>query len=159
MFNIVKKEVEFGGKTLTLETGKIARQASGSVIAKLGNTTILAAVTMSKKPLSGADFLPMTVNYIEKSYAAGKIPGGFFKREAKPSDNATLTSRLIDRPIRPLFPSNFHNEINVVCQVLSYDSSCNPDIVALIAASAALEISEVPFEEAVGAARVGFIDG
>jgi len=159
MFNIVKKEINWNGKILTLETGKIARQASGSVVARLGNTMVLAAVTVAKKPLEGADFFPLTVHYLEKSYAAGKIPGGFFKREAKPSDLATLTSRLIDRPIRPLFPSNFFNEVNVVCQILSYDPSCNPDIVALIAASAALEISEAPFEGPVAAARVGFVDG
>ncbi len=159
MFNIVKKEVNWGGKTLTLETGKIARQAGGSVIVTYGDTVMLGAVTVSKKPLEGADFLPMTVNYLEKSYAAGKIPGGFFKREAKPSDFATLTSRMIDRPIRPLFPAGFHHEINVVCQILSYDASANPDVVALIAASAALSLSEAPFEGPVAGARVGYTDG
>ena len=159
MFNIIKKEINWNGKILSLETGKVARQASGSVMAKLGGTTILCAVTVAKKAVEGADFLPLTVNYIEKSYAAGKIPGGFFKREAKPSDNATLVSRLIDRPIRPLFPANFHNEINVVCTVLSYDPTCNADILGLIAASAALEISEVPFEGPVGCSRVGHING
>lgn len=158
MFNEIKKEINFGGKTITLETGKIARQAS-SVMARMGNTVVLCAVTVSSKPLEGADFLPMTVNYIEKFYAAGKIPGGFFKREAKPSDTATLVSRLIDRPVRPLFPSNFHNEINVVCTVLSYDPENNPDIVALIGASAALAISEAPFQEAIAGARVGYVDG
>jgi len=159
MFNVVKKEINWNGKILSLETGKIARQASGSVVAKYGNTTILCAVTVANKAAEGADFFPLTVNYLEKSYAAGKIPGGFFKRETKPSDAATLTSRLIDRPIRPLFPSNFYNEVNVVCTVLSYDPSSTPDIVALIGASAALAISEAPFEEAVAASRVGFIDG
>ncbi len=158
MFNVVKKEIQWNGKLLSFETGKIARQASGSVVVRYGDTTILAAVTVANKPVEGADFLPLTVNYIEKSYAAGKIPGGFFKREAKPSDVATLTSRLIDRPIRPLFPSNFHNEVNVVCTLLSYDASCNPDIVALVAASAALAISEAPFQEVVGGARVGLIN-
>jgi polyribonucleotide nucleotidyltransferase len=158
MFNIVKKEIEWNGKNLSLETGKIARQAS-SVVAKYGNTTILCAVTVASKAKEGADFFPLTVNYLEKSYAAGKIPGGFFKREAKPSDFATLTSRMIDRPIRPLFPSNFYNEVNVVCTVLSYDSGTNPDVIALIAASAALAISEAPFLEAVAAARVGYVDG
>lgn len=159
MFNIVKKEIEWKGKILSLETGKIARQAGGSVLAKLGNTTVLCAVTVAKKAAPGADFFPLTVNYLEKSYAAGKIPGGFFKREAKPSDAATLTARLIDRPIRPLFPSNFYNEVNVVCTVLSYDPSCTPDILALIASSAALSISEAPFAEPVAAIRVGKVDG
>jgi polyribonucleotide nucleotidyltransferase len=159
MFNVVKKEINWNGKTLSLETGKIARQAGGSVVARYGNTTILAAVTVAAKAAEGADFFPLTVNYLEKSYAAGKIPGGFFKREAKPTDAATLTARLIDRPIRPLFPSNFYNEVNVVCTVLSYDASSTPDIVALVAASAALAISEAPFLEPVGASRVGCING
>ncbi len=143
-------------KTLTLETGKIARQAS-SVVAKMGNTTVLCAVTVAKEAAEGADFFPLTINYLEKFYAAGKIPGGFFKREAKPSDNATLTARLIDRPLRPLF-NNFYNEVNVVCTVLSYDPECNPDIVALIGASAALSISEAPFEGPAAAARVGYVN-
>jgi polyribonucleotide nucleotidyltransferase len=158
MFNVVKKEINWNGKILSLETGKIARQASGSVVARYGNTTVLCAVTVSGKAGEGID-LALTVNYLEKSYAAGKIPGGFLKREAKPSDESTLTARLIDRPIRPLFSANFHNEINVVCTVLSYDQSCTPDILALIAASAALSISEAPFEGPVAAARVGHIDG
>lgn len=158
MFNVVKKEIEWNGKTLSLETGKIARQAGGSVLAKYGNTTILCAVTVAAKAAEGADFFPLTVHYLEKSYAAGKIPGGFFKREAKPSDAATLTARLIDRPIRPLFPSNFYNETNVICTVLSYDAECTPDVVALIASSAALTLSEAPFEGPVGAARVGLIE-
>jgi len=159
MFNEIKKEITWGGHKLSLETGKVARQASGSVIAKMGDTSVLCAVTVGKKPLEGADFLPLTINYIEKYYASGKIPGGFFKREAKPSELATLTSRLIDRPIRTLFPSNFRNEINVICQLLSYDKKCNPDIVAMIGASAALHISEAPFLEAISGARVGYIDG
>ena len=159
MFNEIKKEITWGGHKLSLETGKVARQASGSVIAKMGDTSVLCAVTVGKKPLEGADFLPLTINYIEKYYASGKIPGCFFKREAKPSELATLTSRLIDRPIRPLFPSNFRNEINVICQLLSYDKKCNPDIVAMIGASAALHISEAPFLEAISGARVGYIDG
>ena len=159
MFNVVKKEINWNGKILSLETGKIARQASGSVVAKYGNTTVLCAVTVASKAAEGADFFPLTVNYLEKSYAAGKIPGGFFKREAKPTDAATLTARLIDRPIRPLFPANFYNEVNVVCTVLSYDPTCTPDIVALIGASAALAISEAPFAEPVAVSRVGFIDG
>ncbi len=155
MFNVVKKEIDWNGKTLSLETGKIARQAGGSVVAKYGDTTVLCAVTVAGKAAEGADFFPLTVNYLEKYYAAGKIPGGFFKREAKPTDAATLTARLIDRPIRPLFPEGFYNEVNVVCTVLSYDATCNPDIVALVASSAALAISEAPFLEPVGAARVG----
>jgi polyribonucleotide nucleotidyltransferase len=158
MFNVIKKEINWNGKTLSLETGKIARQASGSVVVRYGNTTILAAVTVAPKAMDGADFFPLTVNYLEKSYAAGKIPGGFFKRETKPSDAATLVARLIDRPIRPLFPSNFYNEVNVVCTVLSYDPSCTPDIAALVGASAALAISEAPFLEPVAGARVGLIN-
>jgi polyribonucleotide nucleotidyltransferase len=158
MFNVVKKEINWNGKTLSIETGKIARQANGSVIVKYGNTTILCAVTIASKVAEGADFFPLTVNYLEKSYAAGKIPGGFFKRETKPSEVATLVSRLIDRPIRPMFPANFYNEVNVVCTVLSYDPACNPDIPALIGASAALSISEAPFEMAVAASRVGLIN-
>ncbi len=158
MFNVIKKEINWNGKTLSLETGKIARQASGSVVVRYGNTTILAAVTVAPKAMDGADFFPLTVNYLEKSYAAGKIPGGFFKRETKPSDAATLVARLIDRPIRPLFPSNFYNEVNVVCTVLSYDPNCTPDIAALVGASAALAISEAPFLEPVAGARVGLIN-
>ncbi len=158
MFNEIKKEINWNGKTITLETGKIARQAS-SVMARMGNTIVLCAVTVSSKAQEGVNFFPLTVNYIEKYYAAGKIPGGFFKREAKPSDNATLVSRLIDRPIRPMFPSNFHNEVNVVCTVLSYDPANNPDIVALVGASAALAISEAPFLEAIAGARVGYVNG
>ena len=158
MFNVVKKEILLNGKTLTIETGKIARQASGSVIVTQGNTTVLCAVTVASKPAEGADFFPLTVNYLEKSYAAGKIPGGFFKRETKPSDAATLVARLIDRPIRPMFPANFYNEVNVVCTVLSYDPSCNPDILALIASSTALAISEAPMDEIVAGVRVGMIN-
>jgi polyribonucleotide nucleotidyltransferase len=158
MFNEIKKEFEWNGKTITLETGKVARQAS-SVIVKMGKSTVLCAVTVSKKASEGIDFLPLTINYLEKFYAAGKIPGGFFKREAKPSDNATLIARLIDRPLRPLFPSNYHNEVNVICTVLSYDPECNPDILALIGSSAALSISEAPFDGPAAAARVGYVDG
>lgn len=158
MFNVVKREINWNGKTLSLETGKVARQAS-SVVARFGNTTVLCAVTVAAKAAENAGFFPLTVNYLEKSYAAGKIPGGFFKREAKPSEAATLISRLIDRPIRPLFPDNFYNEVNVVCTVLSYDPTCTPDIISLIGASAALMISEAPFSEAVAAARVGLVDG
>ena len=159
MFNVVKKEINWNGKILSIETGKIARQANGSVVVKYGNTTILCAVTIAAKAAENADFFPLTVNYLEKSYAAGKIPGGFFKRETKPSDSATLIARLIDRPIRPMFPSNFYNEVNVVCTVLSYDATCNADIAALIGASAALAISEAPFEIIVAGSRVGLING
>lgn len=158
MFNEITKEINWNGKTLSLSTGKIARQAS-SVVARMGDTIVLCNVTVSKKAGEGIDFLPLTINYLEKYYAAGKIPGGFFKREAKPSDNATLTARLIDRPLRPLFPDNFHNEINVTCTTLSYDPSCNPDIVALIGSSAALSISEAPFQGPAAGARVGYVNG
>jgi len=158
MFNVVKKEINWNGKILSIETGKIARQANGSVIVKYGNTTILCAVTIASKVAEGVDFFPLTVNYLEKSYAAGKIPGGFFKRETKPSDTATLVARLIDRPIRPMFPANFYNEVNVVCTVLSYDPTCNPDIPSLIGASAALSISEAPLEMVVAGSRVGLIN-
>ncbi|MEO0683163.1 MAG: polyribonucleotide nucleotidyltransferase, partial [Pseudomonadota bacterium] len=159
MFDIVKKSIEWGGETLTLETGKVARQADGSVIATLGETTVLAAVTFEKQPKAGLDFFPLTVHYQEKYYAAGKIPGGFFKREARPTEKETLTSRLIDRPIRPLFVPGFKHETQVVCTVLSHDLVNDPDIVAMIAASAALTISGVPFRGPIGAARVGFVDG
>ncbi|MEM6441560.1 MAG: polyribonucleotide nucleotidyltransferase, partial [Pseudomonadota bacterium] len=159
MFDIVKKTMEWGGETLTLETGKVARQADGAVIATLGETTVLAAVTFEKQPKAGLDFFPLTVHYQEKYYAAGKIPGGFFKREARPTEKETLTSRLIDRPIRPLFVPGFKHETQVVCTVLSHDLVNDPDIVAMIAASAALTISGVPFRGPIGAARVGFVDG
>ena len=159
MFKIVKKELNWNGKILTLETGKIARQASGSIIAKYGDTTILCAVTVASKSVEGANFFPLTVNYIEKHYSVGKIPGGFIKRESKPSEESILISRLIDRPIRPLFPANFYNDVNVVCTVLSYDPNDNADVIALIGASAALAISEAPFLEPVACARVGLVDG
>ncbi|WP_339948025.1 polyribonucleotide nucleotidyltransferase [uncultured Albimonas sp.] len=159
MFQIHKKSMEWGGETLTLETGRVARQADGSVMATLGETTVHAAVTFDKKPKEGLDFFPLTVHYQEKMYAAGKIPGGFFKREARPSEKETLTSRLIDRPIRPLFVSGFKHETQVVCTVMSHDLVNDPDIVALIAASAALTLSGVPFMGPIGAARVGFKDG
>ncbi len=159
MFQIHKKSMEWGGETLTLETGRVARQADGSVMATLGETTVHAAVTFDKKPKEGLDFFPLTVHYQEKMYAAGKIPGGFFKREARPSEKETLTSRLIDRPIRPLFVSGFKHETQVVCTVMSHDLVNDPDIVAMIAASAALTLSGVPFMGPIGAARVGFCDG
>lgn len=159
MFNVVKKSIEWGHDTLTLETGKIARQADGAVVATYGETSVLATVVFEKQAKPGQDFFPLTVHYQEKTYAAGKIPGGFFKREARPSEKETLTSRLIDRPIRPLFVEGFKNEVQVIATVLSYDMENDPDIVAMIAASAALTLSGVPFMGPIGAARVGFVDG
>jgi len=159
MFNITKKSIQWGKETLTLETGRIARQADGSVIATLGETSVMANVTFAKTAKPGQDFFPLTVHYQERTYAAGKIPGGFFKREGRPSEKETLTSRLIDRPIRPLFVDGFKNEVLVVATVLSHDLVNEPDIVAMIAASAALTISGVPFMGPIGAARVGFVNG
>ncbi|MBO6790734.1 MAG: polyribonucleotide nucleotidyltransferase [Dinoroseobacter sp.] len=159
MFKEVKKSVEWGEDTLTLETGKVARQADGSVIATYGETSVMANVTFAREQKPGQDFFPLTVHYNEKYYAAGKIPGGFFKREARPTEKETLTSRLIDRPIRPLFVDGFKNEVLVICTVLSHDLDNDPDIVAMIAASAALTISGVPFMGPIAAARVGFEDG
>jgi len=159
MFNVIKKSIQWGGETLTLETGKIARQADGTVIATLGDTSVMANVTFAKSAKPGQDFFPLTVHYQEKYYAAGKIPGGFFKREARPSEKETLTSRLIDRPCRPLFVDGFRNEVLVMATVLSHDLHNEPDIVAMIAASAALTISGVPFMGPIGAARVGFSNG
>ncbi|CTQ48369.1 polyribonucleotide nucleotidyltransferase [Jannaschia donghaensis] len=159
MFNIVKKEIEWGHDTLSLETGKVARQADGCVIATYGETSVMAAVTYAKQPKPGQDFFPLTVHYNEKYYAAGKVPGGFFKREARPTEKETLTSRLIDRPIRPLFVEGFKNEVLVICTVLSHDLENDPDMVAMIAASAALTISGAPFMGPIAGARVGFVDG
>ncbi|GAA0471017.1 polyribonucleotide nucleotidyltransferase [Parasphingorhabdus litoris] len=159
MFDVKKVEMEWGGQTLTLETGRIARQADGAVLATLGETVVLCAVTAAKSVREGQDFFPLTVHYQEKFSAAGRIPGGFFKREGRATEKETLTSRLIDRPCRPLFPEGFYNEINVICQVLSYDGENEPDILAMVAASAALTISGVPFMGPIGAARVGFKDG
>ncbi|MBQ2261654.1 MAG: polyribonucleotide nucleotidyltransferase [Loktanella sp.] len=159
MFNEVKKSMQWGEETLTLETGKVARQADGSVIATLGETSVMANVTFAKAQKPGQDFFPLTVHYQEKYYAAGKVPGGFFKREARPTEKETLTSRLIDRPIRPLFVPGFKNEVLVMCTVLSYDMVNDPDMVAMIAASAALTISGAPFMGPIGACRVGFVDG
>ncbi|MFN4191644.1 MAG: polyribonucleotide nucleotidyltransferase [Tabrizicola sp.] len=159
MFNVTKKSIQWGNETLTLETGKVARQADGSVIATLGETQVMANVTFAKSAKEGQDFFPLTVHYQEKYYAAGKIPGGFFKREARPSEKETLVSRLIDRPIRPLFVDGFKNEVLVMATVLSCDLVNDPDIVAMIAASAALTVSGVPFMGPIGAARVGFVDG
>ncbi len=159
MFHEVKKSIKWGEETLTLETGKVARQADGSVIATLGETSVMANVTFAKSPKPGQDFFPLTVHYQEKYYAAGKIPGGFFKREARPTEKETLTARLIDRPIRPLFVPGFKNEVLVMCTVLSHDLVNDPDIVAMIAASAALTISGAPFMGPIAGARVGYTDG
>jgi polyribonucleotide nucleotidyltransferase len=159
MFNETKKSMQWGEETLTLETGKVARQADGSVIATLGETSVMANVTFAKKQKPGQDFFPLTVHYQEKYYAAGKVPGGFFKREARPTEKETLTARLIDRPIRPLFAPGFKNEVLVMCTVLSHDLVNDPDIVAMIAASAALTISGAPFMGPIAGARVGFEDG
>ncbi|PVA10008.1 polyribonucleotide nucleotidyltransferase [Pelagivirga sediminicola] len=159
MFNEVKKSIQWGEETLTLETGKVARQADGSVIATLGETSVMANVTFAKAPKPGMDFFPLTVHYQEKYYAAGKVPGGFFKREARPSEKETLTARLIDRPIRPLFVPGFKNETLVMCTVLSHDLVNDPDMVAMIAASAALTISGAPFRGPIAACRVGYEGG
>ncbi len=159
MFNIVKKTMQWGDEELTLETGKIARQADGSVVATLGETSVMANVTFAKQPKPGQDFFPLTVHYQEKYYAAGKVPGGFFKREARPTEKETLTARLIDRPIRPLFVPGFKNEVLVMCTVLSHDLVNDPDIVAMIAASAALTISGAPFMGPIAGCRVGFSNG
>jgi polyribonucleotide nucleotidyltransferase len=159
MFNEVKKSMQWGEETLTLETGKVARQADGSVIATLGETSVMANVTFARKQKPGQDFFPLTVHYQEKYYAAGKVPGGFFKREARPTEKETLTARLIDRPIRPLFVPGFKNEVLVMCTVLSHDMVNDPDMVAMIAASAALTISGAPFRGPIAACRVGFVDG
>ncbi len=159
MFQVYRKEMEWGGRKLTLETGRIARQADGAVLATLGGTSVLCTAVGAQKPKPGQDFFPLTVNYQEKTYAAGKIPGGFFKREGRPSEKETLVSRLIDRPIRPLFPEGYTCETQVVATVLSHDLENDPDIVAMIACSAALTISGLPFLGPVGAARVGYKDG
>ena len=159
MFNIKRKTIEWGGKTLTLETGRMARQADGAVLATYGETMVLATAVFAKSAKPGQDFFPLTVNYQEKFYAAGKIPGSFPRREGAPSQKETLTSRLIDRPIRPLFVKGFKNEVQVVCTVLAHDLENDPDVVALVAASAALVISGAPFMGPIGGARVGFVDG
>jgi len=159
MFNEFKKEIDLGGRKLTLETGKIARQADGAVLVTYGETKVLCTAVGAKKPRTDLDFFPLTVNYQEKTFAAGKIPGGFFKREARPSEKETLTSRLIDRPIRPLFHENYKNETQLICTVLAHDLENDPDITAMIGTSAALTISGIPFLGPIGASRVGYIDG
>ena len=151
--------LDWGGRKLVLETGRIARQADGAVLATYGETTVLATVVAAKEPRAGIDFFPLTVNYQEKTYAAGRIPGGYFKREGRPTEKETLVSRLIDRPIRPLFAEGYRNETQVIVTVLSHDLENDPDVVAMVAASAALTLSGVPFMGPIGAARVGFING
>jgi polyribonucleotide nucleotidyltransferase len=157
--NPIKKSIAYGSHTLTLETGEIARQANGAVVASLGDTVVLVSCVMAKQPKPGQDFFPLTVDYQEKTYAAGKIPGGFFKREGRPSEKETLTSRLIDRPLRPLFPEGLYNDVQVVATVLSVDPEVDPDIPAMIGASAAVSLSGIPFNGPIGAARVGYADG
>ncbi|MDN3640887.1 polyribonucleotide nucleotidyltransferase [Simiduia curdlanivorans] len=154
--NPVIKSFQYGNQTVTLETGRVARQASGAVIASIGDTSVLCTVVGAKDAKDGIDFFPLSVHYVEKAYAAGKIPGGFFKREGRPSEKETLTSRLIDRPIRPLFPKGFKNEVQVVCTVISADKDVDPDICAMIGTSAALSISGIPFAGPIGCARVGY---
>lgn len=159
MFKITRKEINWGGRPLIIETGKIARQADGAVMVTYGGTQVLCTAVAMKTPKAGIDFFPLTVNYQEKTFAAGKIPGGFFKREGRPNEKETLTSRLIDRPIRPLFSEGFRNETQVICTVLTHDFENDPDIVSLVGASAALTISGIPFLGPIAGARVGYIDG
>jgi polyribonucleotide nucleotidyltransferase len=159
MFNVTKKSIQFGANTLTLETGEISRQADSAVLVSYGDTVVLVAVTSKSEVKEGQDFFPLTVDYMERTYAAGKIPGGFFKREGRPSEKETLTSRLIDRPLRPLFPEAFYNEVQVVATVMSSDPEIDSDIPAIIGASAAMSLSGIPFFGPLGAARVGYIDG
>ena len=159
MFDKITKTFQFGAHTVTLETGEIARQATGAVVCSMDGTVVLATVVARREAKAGQDFFPLTVDYVEKTYAAGKIPGGFFKREGRPSEKETITSRLIDRPIRPLFPDGFFNEIQVVVHVLSVNPEVDPDIPAMIATSAALSVSGIPFKGPIGAARVGYLDG
>src|SRR6201988_2327523 len=158
MFNTHSVEIDWGGRPLKLETGKIARQADGAVLATYGETTVLATVVSAKEPKAGLDFLPLTCNYFEKFYAAGRIPGGYFKREGRPTEKETLVSRLIDRPIRPLFADGYRFDTQVIVTVLSHDLENDPDILAMVAASAALTLSGAPFMGPIGAARVGFIN-
>ena len=158
-FKVSRREMEWGGRKLVLETGKIARQAEGAVVASYGETVVVATVCAAKEVAADQDFFPLTVNYQEKYYAAGKIPGGFMKREGKPSEREVLISRLIDRPIRPLFPDAFKNEVQVVCTVLSHDKHTDSDIISMIAASAALSLSGIPFLGPIGAAKIGYKDG
>src|SRR5439155_737040 len=158
MFDIHRVELDWGGRKLVLEAGKIARQADGAVVATYGESKVLATVVAAKEPREGIDFLPLTVDYQEKFYAAGRIPGGYFKREGRPTEKETLVSRLIDRPVRPLFAEGWRNETQVIVTTLSHDLENDPDILAMIAASAALTLSGAPFMGPIGAARVGFVN-
>src|SRR6202008_2292732 len=159
MFNIHRVQLDWGGRQLMLETGRLARQADGAVFASYGDTTVIATVVAAKQPKEGIDFLPLTCNYQEKYYAAGRIPGGYFKREARPTEKETLVSRLIDRPIRPLFADGWRCDTQVIVTVLSHDLENDPDIVAMIAASAALTISGAPFMGPIGGARGAYLGG
>src|SRR5512136_2103398 len=159
MFNTQTVELEFSGRKLSIETGKMAKQANGAVVVRCGDTVVLVTAVASKTAKEGQDFFPLTVNYQEKAYAGGKIPGGFFKREGRPSDNETLTCRLIDRPIRPLFPDNFLNETQIMATVVSADRDNDPAILSMIGASAALEISDIPFSGPIAGVKVGRIEG
>src|SRR5215210_8697306 len=159
MFDIHRVGLDWGGRELVLETGKMARQADGAVLAKYGETTVLATVVSTKQPKEGIDFLPLTCNFQEKFYAAGRIPGGYFKREGRPTERETLISRLIDRPIRPLFAEGYRCDTQVIVTVLSHDLENDPDVVAIVAASAALTLSGVPFMGPIGGARVGYVNG
>src|SRR5437660_6234353 len=158
MFDIHRVQLDWGGRKLVLETGKVASQADGAVVATYGETKVLATVVAEKEHREGVDFLPLTVDYQEKYYAAGRIPGGYFKREGRPTEKETLVSRLIDRPIRPLFADGWRNETQVIVTVLSHDMENDPDVVAMVAASAALTLSGAPFKGPIGAARVGFMN-
>src|SRR5450631_3256516 len=158
MFDMHRVELDWGGRKLVLETGRVARQADGAVLATYGGTTVIATVVAAKAPKEGIDFLPLTVNYTEKYYAAGRIPGGFFKRERGPTEKDTLTSRLIDRPVRPLFADGWRCDTQLTITVMSHDQQNDPDIVAMVAASSALTLSGAPFTGTVGDARVGFIN-
>ena len=159
MFKTAKKTFAYGAHQVTLETGEVARQADAAVLVTMDDTVVLVTVVGAKTVKPGQDFFPLTVDYIEKTYAAGKIPGGFFKREGRPSEKETLTSRLIDRPLRPLFPEGFFNEVQVVAMVVSLNPEIDPDIPAMIGASAAMSLSGIPFDGPIGAARVGYLNG
>src|SRR3569833_760058 len=159
MFNTHRVELDWGGRKLTLETGRMARQADGAVLVSYGETTVLATVVAAKQPREGVDFLPLTVDNQEKFYAAGRIPGGYFKREGRPTEKETLVSRLIDRPVRPLFADGWRCETQIIITTLSHDLENDPDILAMVASSAALTLSGAPFMGPIGAARVGFVNG
>src|ERR687897_1683725 len=157
--NLQKREIQIGSRTITLETGKLAKQADGAVVVRLGDTVVLVTACHATSPREGIDFLPLTVDYREYTYASGRIPGGFFKREGKPSEKEVLTSRVIDRPIRPLFPAGWRNESQIIALVLSADANYDPDVLAISGASAALALSSVPFQKTIAGVRVGLIDG